>query len=153
MSDKREKALLVYDLLCQAMDDREWEYNTDKEDLSVSVQVHGEDVPIRINLIVDEKNQLLKSISPIPFDIVPEKRIECLLAISRINARIPDGVFMMDMESGTVFFSSTCLFGSSEVDKEMLNFAIALNIFMCEKYNDKLLALNKGYIGADDFAD
>lgn len=148
---KLEKAVSIFTTLCDAIDERGWSYERDEEDLSIDLHVTGQDLPIRVIFIIDIDRQMIKLYSPLSFKISDEKRIEGAVAVCCANDGLVDGSFTYDIDDGSVIFKLTMVFENSEIGKGLFDYMINCAIVLVDKYNDKFLALNKGYMSFKDF--
>ncbi len=148
---KIEKAIEVFNTLCAAIESRGWSYNADKEGLAIEFQVTGEDLPMQFIIVVDCDRQMIRFFSELPFKISEEKRVEGAVAVCAASCGMVDGNFTYDIETGTILFKQTAVFMDSTIGEGLLQYMILCACSTVDKYNDKFLALNKGFIGIEDF--
>ncbi len=148
---KMELAKQVYKTLCEAIENRNWKYEKDEEKLLVHFGVNGEDLPMQLILLVDAERQLIRVLSPMPFKMSEEKRMEGSIAACAASYGMVDGNFDFDLKSGDIIFRMTASFLDSEIGEGLFQYMISCSCAMVEKYNDKFLALDKGMISIDDF--
>ncbi len=153
MSDemKMERAKKVYNTLCTAIDKRDWTYDREDEDLIVRFNVSGEDIPMSFILIVDADRQLVRLLSPIPFNMGEDKRMEGAIATCVASYGFINGSFDYDLEDGSIVFRLTQSFRGSDVSEEVLQYMISLSCSVVDNYNDRFMALNKGLLSITDF--
>lgn len=153
MSDemKMERAKKVYNTLCTAIDKRDWTYDREDEDLIVRFNVSGEDIPMSFILIVDADRQLVRLLSPIPFNMGEDKRMEGAIATCVASYGFINGSFDYDLEDGSIVFRLTQSFRGSDVNEEVLQYMISLSCSVVDNYNDRFMALNKGLLSITDF--
>ena len=82
MSDEKKMILArrTYEMLCDALDARSWNYSKEEEKLLVHFGVNGDDIPINFVIVVDAERQLVRVMSPLPFKMSEEKRMEGAIA-------------------------------------------------------------------------
>ena len=153
MSDemKMERAKKVYNTLCTAIDKRDWTYDREDEDLIVRFNVSGEDIPMSFILIVDADRQLVRLLSPIPFNMGEDKRMDGAIATCVASYGFINGSFDYDLEDGSIVFRLTQSFRGSDVNEEVLQYMISLSCSVVDNYNDRFMALNKGLLSITDF--
>ena len=81
----------IYNGLCAALDARNWKYKKDEAALVVFFGVNGEDVPMQFIIKVDADRQLVRVMSPLPFKMSKEKRMEGAIATCVANYGMVDG--------------------------------------------------------------
>ncbi len=146
------KAEKVYGDLCSAIDNREWRYDRDDERLVVAFDVGGDDIPMRFVLAVDADRQLVRLMSPMPYKISEEKRIEAAIATCAASYGLGDGSFDFDLTTGEIIFRQTASFrGDSVIGEGLFQYLISWGCAVVDAYNDKFLALDKGHISYTDF--
>ena len=141
----------IYKLICDALDERKWHYEKDDEENAVYVGVSGEDLPIKLIMLADEKRKLIRMLSPLPFKMSEDKRMEGALATTAVNYGMADGSFDYNISDGTIVFRITATYRESRIDTELIQYLIAVTVTMVEKYNDKFFAINKGMLSISDF--
>lgn len=148
---KMERAKKVYNTLCTAIDKRDWTYDREDEDLIVRFNVSGEDIPMSFILIVDADRQLVRLLSPIPFNMGEDKRMDGAIATCVASYGFINGSFDYDLEDGSIVFRLTQSFRGSDVSEEVLQYMISLSCSVVDNYNDRFMALNKGLLSITDF--
>lgn len=148
---KLEKAVRVFRILCQAVEDNGWSYDCDDTELSISFQVNGEDLPMNFIIMIDIERQMIRFYSPLTFEICEEKRIEAAVAVCAATHGMADGKFSYNIAKGSIMFELTAVFMNSTVGEGLLQYMIHCACFAVDQYNDKFLALNKGFIGIEEF--
>lgn len=150
--EKKNKAALLYRQLCKNLDDRNWTYEKNEEDMGVIFTVTGEDLPMHYMINVDAERQLIRVISPMPFTFSEDKRMDGALAICIANYGMADGGFDYDVKEGLVTFRlAVCFAGDTVVGDELFNYIVNLPCAMVDFFNDKFMALNKGLIDINKF--
>lgn len=153
MGDEKKIALArsVYERMCAALDANNWSYDKDEENLAVHFGLSGEDVPMRFILYVDAARQLLRLTSPLPFKMNEDKRLDGAIATVAASYGLVDGSFDYDINDGMICFRMTVAYRDDQLSEELFNYMIACSGAMVEEYNDRFLALNKGFIQVTDF--
>lgn len=148
-----DRAKEVYATLCKSLDDRDWHYEKHEEDLVVTCGVSGDDIPMRLIIRVIPRQQLVQLLSPLPFDIPEDKRVDVALALTMVNNRLMNGSFDFDLGSGRTVFRLTSAFMDSTLDTEVFDYMIGVSAASVDEYNDKIMMLSKGMIELSAFAD
>ena len=68
---QQEQARTVYGSLCAALDGNNWHYKRDDDELSVTLTIRGDDLPMDIFANVDAERMLVSVYSKLGFE-VPE---------------------------------------------------------------------------------
>jgi len=149
--NKTELAKKVYTTLCDAIDKREWKYDKEEDDLVVHFGVSGDDIPMQFILVVDEDRQLIRLMSPLPFEISEEKRMEAAIATCVASFGLADGSFDYDLSNGRIVFRMTASFRDSVIGEGLFQYMISCSCAMVDQYNDQFLAIDKGLMTINDF--
>lgn len=147
------KAKEVYETLCASLDDREWHYEKHEEDMVVTCGVSGDDIPMRLIIRVMPERQLVQLLSPLPFDIPEDKRVDVALALTMVNDRLANGSFDFNIENGRVVFRLTNAFMDSTLGKEVFDYIVGVSVTTVDEYNDKVMMLCKGMVELSAFAE
>jgi len=149
--NKLQLAKQIYKTLCEAIEAREWSFNKDEERLAVYFEVNGEDIPIKLILIVDAERQLIRLLSPLPFDVAEDKRMDMAIAVCAANYGISDGGFDYDISEGSILFRLTSSFRNSVIGEGLLQYMLSCACVLVDKCNDQFLAINKGVMDISQF--
>ena len=148
---KMADALKVYQTLCEAIERREWKYEKEEEKLLVHFGVNGDDIPMQFILVVDAERQLIRVMSPLPFKMSEEKRIEGAIATCVATFGMADGGFDYDLSSGRISFRITASYRNSDIGDGLFQYMMSCACAMVDEYNDKFLAIDKGMLSIADF--
>lgn len=149
--NKNARAKEVYNTLCSAIEAREWKYEKDEENLVAYFGVNGNDMPMQFILVVDEERQLVRLMSPLPFNMSEDKRVDGALATCVASFSMVDGSFDYDLSDGRIVFRMTTSFRGSVIGEGVFQYMISCACAMVEEYNDKFLAIDKGCMSINDF--
>lgn len=141
----------VYDTICAAIERREWKYQKDDERLVINFGVNGDDIPMQFIMVVDVERQLVRMMSPMPFKMAEDKRMEGAIVTCVANFGMVDGSFDYDVADGTIVFRMTASFRESVIGDGLFQYMISCSCAMVDEYNDKFLAINKGILSVEDF--
>ncbi|MCD7785550.1 MAG: YbjN domain-containing protein [Oscillospiraceae bacterium] len=153
MADEKKLALAkeVYTNLYKSIDSRGWSYDKEEDALIAYFTVRGEDLPMRFILVVDIDRQLIRLLSPLPFKMSESKRMDGAIAACVASYGMIDGSFDFDISDGTVMFRMTASFRESTIGDGLFKYMIDCSAAMVDKYNDRFLALEKGFMSISDF--
>lgn len=144
-------AMTVYKTVCGALDDRHWRYEEFPDDFVVRFRVVGEDIPMDFIIKVDEQRDLVRMLSSLPFAFGEKTRLDGAIALSQINYKLADGSFDYNYKTGEGAFRLTSSYRESLISKTVIAYMIDCACFTVDRYNDKLLMLDKGVISLEDF--
>lgn len=145
------RAKEIYGTLCDALDARKWKYSKDEEKLVAYFGVNGEDIPLQFIIFVDAERQLVRFMSPLPFKMCEDKRMEGAIATCVANYGMVDGSFDYNLADGAITFRMTASYRESEISDTLFQYMISCTCVTVDKYNDQFMALDKGAISIADF--
>ena len=151
MDEKSIKARQVYDTMCAALDEMNWHYRRDDENLRVLSGARGDDIPMELTFRIDAERQIIILFSGMPFNIEEDKRLITAVAVCAANDKIIDGFFDYDIKSGRIYFKITSSYIDCEVGKDVFSYMLVIATRTIDDYNDKFLRLSSGTIGLEDF--
>ncbi|MCC8173087.1 MAG: YbjN domain-containing protein [Odoribacter sp.] len=145
-----EMGKAIYDSVCSVLDKMGLSYKKIEEDLAVLFGHRGEDMNHNLVIAVNVKQETIQLFEVLPFDINKEKATDVAVAICYVNDRILSGKFTYNMEERLTFEVSQIFSGSLIGEKTIQRMILALAVTV-EEYDDKFMALNKGYLKPEDF--
>lgn len=153
MEDEKNNAFAktVFTTLCDVMERRGWKYEKDEKDLTVHFIVSGDDIPMQFILVIDAERQLIRLMSPLPFKMSEDKRIDGAIATCAASFGLADGSFDYDLTEGRIIFRMTAPFRESLIGEELFHYMIECSCVTVDEYNDKFLAIDKGLLSVSDF--
>jgi len=146
-----ERAKEIFELICAALDSREWKYQREEEDMVIHFGVRGDDIPMRLVIHVDADRQMIRMMSPIGFNMSEDKRIEGAIATCAASFSLVDGSFDYDISDGKIVFRATQSYRDSQIGEETIQYMLSMTCSVVDEFNDKFLALSKGMIDIADF--
>lgn len=149
--DKMEQAKKVYATLCTAINNRNWQYTEHKDSMVITFGVASNDINMNFILAVDAERQLIRLLSPMPFDVSEDKRIDLAVATCVATNKILDGSFDFDMSNGKIVFRLTASFIDSEIGEKLLQYMISFACAVVDGFNDKFAGINDGKLSLSDF--
>ena len=148
---KNPLAVQTYRTMLSALEDRNWKYVSDDEKLLAHFRVNGDDIPLNFLIRIDEKREVVKLTSPMPFHISEERRIEGAVAACAASYGMTDGCFEIDLSDGMLLYRISTSFTKSVLGKGAFHHLIDCTCALVDHYNDLFLALDKGIITLSDF--
>lgn len=149
--EKRAAAQRTFGTLCSMLDNKNWSYKKNEEDLTITCTARGDDLPMELIIRVDEMRSLVSLLSYMPFRIKEEKRIDAAIALTIVNYKLVDGSFDFDLHDGTVIFRLTNSFRGSDLGEDVFEYMVLVSCQTIDDYNDKLLMLSLGNLDIDAF--
>ena len=155
MADEKvlKQAQMVYETICKTLDNRDWKYTRHDEDLTITCGARGEDLPMDIVIIVNPRAQVVSVISPMPFKIAEDKRVDGALAVCVANYGLINGSFDYDLSDGEIRFRLVSSFRESILSEELFNYMIMVSASTVDDYNDKFLMVSKGMLTVQQFVE
>lgn len=152
MSEEKQlkQAKDVFSALCNMLEERNWHYKKNEEELTISCGAQGDDLPIELYVKVDVKRQLVSLLSGMPFAVPEERRTAIAVAVSKANYGLVDGSFDFNYHNGKIVFRMTSSFRESLIGKEMLEYMIFCSCYTIDEYNDKFLTVVKNDMTLDE---
>lgn len=150
---KMEAAQQVYRTLCAALDNRQWTYGKEEEELLVRFSVNGEDLPMRFIIVVDAERQQVRLLVAMPFAMSEDKRVEGAIAVCAVSGHLADGSFDYDIAEGRILYRQVASYAGSQVGEGLFQYLISCACQTVDEYNEQFLALDKGLISIADFID
>lgn len=155
MADEKalKNAQSVYETACRALDAKGWKYTRHDDDLVISCGARGEDLPMDLLIVVNARAQVVSVISPMPFKISEEKRVDGALAVCVANYGLVNGTFDYDLSDGEIRFRVVSSFRGSILSEELINYMVIIAAGTVDDYNDKFLAVSSGIMTLQQFVE
>ena len=141
----------AYDALLTEINRRGWHAERDDEKLIATLNVKGEDLPMRITIGIDVDRQLARVVSFMPFNMSKEKLLEGAIAAAVATYRLADGSFAYNISTGEIRFKLNAAFMDSQVGPELFAYMIDCACVVIDEFNDKFFMLDKGIIDIAKF--
>lgn len=153
MANEKElkQAKSLFDSICKMMDKNELHYKKDEEKLIISCMIHGDDIPMDIIFAVRPEAQVVSLLSPMPFKMPEDKRVEGAVATSIANYGLVNGTFDYDINDGEIRFRMVSAFRESILSEELFEYMLIVSVHTIDDYNDRFLMLAKGMWTIEQF--
>lgn len=149
-AQRLKNAKAVYSTLCGMLDDRNWKYRKDEENLKVSCSASGEDLSIDVRFTVDAERDVVMFISNLDLNVPQGMEETMAQAVSMINYAMVAGCFDYSPAKGNLCFRMTSSYRDSLIGKEALDYMLVVSCSTVDEYNDKLLMIAKGNMSLDE---
>jgi hypothetical protein len=145
------EAKKIYATMVKALRDKNWKFEEKEEELTIISIYQGEDIPMAFKINVDSDREVIRFISPMPFHIDEDKRVDAALAVSVANYGLVNGSFDYDLNDGEIRFRLTTSYVDCEVGPKFFFDMMATALSTTDEYNDKFLMLSKGMLTLQQF--
>ena len=98
------QAQATFKTVCQMLDSRNLKYSKNESEFRIEFGMNGDDIPMSFILIVDAERQVFRLISPFPFKVPEDKRLDLAIAVSIVNNSLVVGAFSYDINDGSLHF-------------------------------------------------
>ncbi len=146
-----EQAKKIYDTMVSALHARDWSFEEDEDNLAIISGYQGEDIPIRFYIVVDPKKEVIRFMSPMPFKVVEDKRVDVALAVCVANYGMVNGSFDYDLNTGSIFFRLTTSYCGCEIGEGFFMDMISTAVLTTDRYNDKFMMMSKDMMSLSEF--
>lgn len=119
--------------------------NGEPQSMLLRFDYDGDDMRHRMFIEVDPEYAVIRFLEILPYDIDPAKGPEIVDALNRINNIIRLGSFYYDNED-TLYFCIPQVFVNSILSHETIMTLLKRTVQITEEFDDRLLAVNKGYL-------
>lgn len=149
--DKIKEAKSLFKTLCQTLDNMQWKYDVDDENLVIRTSAVGGDLSMRIMIKIDADRQVMYLKSPMPFEIPEHRRDTIGKAILYANYSMLNGSFEFDFNDGYLAFKMVVPYMESIISEAVCKYMIVLSCSMTDRFNDKFQALTCGNMTLAEF--
>jgi len=150
---QKRLAKTVFGLLCDVLDENDIKYKKSKGAFALNFSIHGEDLSIPLDIVVDADISDVLIMSALPFVIPKERREAIAVAVCEVNSFIADGCFDFQYQIGEITFRISANFSNSMVGKDMLDYLVLRALTTIDEFNDKFLFLSKTDMTAEQIVE
>lgn len=152
MQDEKNirQAQAAYATLLEMLDEREWHYDRDDDNFTITCTAKGDDLPIDIRIQIDAERLLVNLYSQLPYTVPEDKRTDLSLAVSAVNYALVDGSFDYSVTGGNLLFRMTSSYRESLVGKDLFEYMLYIACHTVDDYNDKFLMMIKDKMTLQD---
>lgn len=141
----------IFQTLCAALDARKWNYEADVAKRAIRCRVNGKDIPIDMNIRINEQRKLIEFYSQLPCIMPEDKRIEGAIAVSVANYGLYDGSIIYGIDKGILLYRMTCSYHDGVIGEGLFHYMIQCGCVNVDLYNDRFAALAEGKIDIQQF--
>ena len=152
MSDqKKTQAREVYDILCEVFERNGWPYEQDDAELTVRFDVQDDEIAGEFFMTVDAQRQMIRLLSPLPFCMSQEKRIEGAIAVCAASYGMADGSFDYDLADGSITFRMNASFQANQIGEGLIRYMVSWATTTVYDYSLRFRDLAQGVLSLSDF--
>jgi len=151
-SNQKKLAKTVFKNLCEVIGENGTKYTANKKSLSVTCLMRGEHTLVALDVAANATDTILLALSPLLFTVPKERRDVFAVAVSFLNAYLPDGHFDFDYQTGEVNFRMILSFANSIIDKQALRYLASTMLKTVDGNNDKLQSVANGDTSVEEVA-
>lgn len=151
--DKKQAAQNVYKQLGNYLANQDIKYDHNDEEMNIWFAMRGDDLRILLDITIDEKNQMVKVLSPLEFKIPQELCEDVALVINQLNFMIINGSIDFDFETGSLAYRINATFEDSIIGDGTLHYLIGTAVNTVEEFNDKLYMIANGAMTCKQYLD
>ncbi len=153
MSDdiKVQHARAMYEKVKEMLTEKNVRFQSADEQMMINFVISGDDLPMEIYVISDAGGQKLRTLSKMPFTVSNDKMVEMATAVCIANSGLYMGNFDYVLTEGVIFFAIQQSYLDTDLSKELIDLVIAETVDAVDKYNDRLMLLNKGMLTLEQF--
>lgn len=159
-----DRARMIYESALAVIKDRRWVYKEESEDLMINFIVMGKKDPIPFTFSVDSSKRIAELYAPLTFTVGEGKKRAFSVAIGQTNYEIYDGLFVIDMTDGMVYYKMTHKYKPVDPDggdkyyedligSENFLYMVENSCKMLGRFSDKFEAINNGKMSLSEFFD
>lgn len=149
---RQTRAKAVFDKLVKMLEQRDWHFEKQEEDLLIRSGVKTDDLPVEFIMIVNPRQEVVQFLSKMPFSMSEEKRMDGAIAVCVANYGLCDGSFDYNIANGDIIFRLTTSYtGDTVLSDDLLEYMILVASNTVDDYNDKFFMLSKGVMKLQQF--
>lgn len=153
MADEKvmKQAQSVYETICKTLESKDWNFTRHDDKMMINCGVRGEDLPMDFFFLVNPESQVVSLISPMPYEIGEDKRVDVALAVCVANYGLANGTFDYDLLNGEIRFRIVSSFRESVLSENLFDYMVLVAATTIDDYNDKFLMVSKGMLTIQQF--
>jgi len=148
----KETSRDIYRAVCAALDRMEVGYCKYEDVLAVEFDYRGQDMNHNVQINIEPGHEVIRIVENLPFKMYENKSEEIADAVCYANRNLVSGRFIYNM-SDEICFKISQFYSGNLINYEVIKNMIIDLVIAVESYDDKFMALNKGYLKPEDFAD
>ena len=148
---KQSEAKILYQTLCQTLDNMQWHYGKEEEALIVHTSAVGANLSIKLVVRIDTDRQVMFLKSPMTFVVPESARNDVGKAVVLANYTMLNGSFEFNFADGYLGFKMVVPYMESLISEAVCKYMIVLSCSMTDKFNDKFKSIAEGNMTLDEF--
>lgn len=141
----------TYEVLCNAMEKMEWQYEKDEEEMIIQCGANGESMPISLLVMIDAESMLVLLFSKLSIAVPEDKRLDMAVVINVVNNSLVSGFFEYDVIEGSIYFRKSNSFVGSKLGEELFEYMLNASCRIIDMYSEKFLMLAKDILSIEKF--
>ena len=150
--NKQNEAQVLYNTLCQTLDNMKWGYSKEEDQFVVRTSAIGKDLGMDLFIKIDADRQVMYLKSHMPFTVPIPSRDKLAKAVILANYTMLNGSFEYDLSDGYLAFKMVVPYMESIVSERVCHYMIMVSCQMTDKFNDKFQSLVDGTMTLSEFA-
>ena len=146
-----QKAREAFATVCAVLENRNWQYQKSEEKMLIACSARGEDLPMNLNIRVNEDRSAVVIFSYMPYNVQQDKLLDMALAVAAVNNRLMSGCFDLDLTTGRIYFRITNCYVDSQISGAVYDDMLLTACWTIDEYNDKFLMISKGSLTVAQF--
>lgn len=124
---------------CRALTDRKIEYQVDEAKLQIYAKdIKGFDLPISVQIVVDEETTTLNFACPLAFKAPPASYSDVLIQLNTINTGIRFGAFILNPADGWLGYRYSYIYAQARPSSDMISALVGMVIKIVDEYDTPL---------------
>lgn len=149
----RLAAQVAYETVCRALEKHDWKFKRHDDALVITCGARGDDLEMDFVIMADADRQVLSILSPMPFQVSEDKRMDVAIAVTMANNGMVMGCFDYDIADGKIRFRMNQSFYHSQIGEDLAYHLVMLTSYTVDHYNDKFLSVSTGVMSLEAFID
>ena len=141
----------VYDLFKKFLTDNGIRFKEDEDALQLEYTVTEDDLPQPTVIRIIEHQDLVQIISPMPFIVPKDKRLDVAVAAAIANDHILNGSFALNFSNGDLRFRVSQSYVDMELSEEFARYFFSMAVMAIDQYNDLFSRLSMGEMSLQEF--
>lgn len=137
--------------VCEALDNRKWNYDANEKDLTIECKVNGDDLVIDIEVQIDADRDIAILLSRMPYTVSDEKKGDLVRAVNFMNCCLAEGSVDYNYKKGFLCYRLANSYRESVMDPSVYDRMIMMSCNTVDDINEKLLLLSLGSLSLEEF--
>ena len=151
MKQTRSCAKQVYLVVKDWLAENELKYDKDDESMKIELQIGGEDLPVDLQISVNEETSRLTCMSHLTFKVKKDNRATMAACLAIANYDFVLGGFDYDFTDGDLWFRLATPFHESVLSIDAVDTLVRTVYNTVDEFNDKLFLVSVGQMNVEQF--